>query len=84
VLRGHPFTASRRFDIHRDKKDLTIFGHGPNYCLGANLAQLEMGCMLDAALDFLPPGARLLEERFEWTRLGLFSRAESLPVDFAG
>jgi hypothetical protein len=41
--------------------------------------------MLDAALDFLPPGARLLDDRIRWSEsIGpLFRRLESLPVEFA-
>jgi unspecific monooxygenase len=76
------FPDPDRFDIHRDTKELTIFGRGPHYCLGANLAQLEMGIMLDAALDLIPERATLLEDRIEWMRFGMFSRAETLPVDF--
>ena len=76
------FPAPDRFDIRRDTKELAIFGHGPHYCLGANLAQLEMGIMLDAALDFLPPDAKLLEDRIEWMRMSMFCRAETLPIDF--
>lgn len=38
--------------------------------------------MLDAALDFLPRGARLVEDEIGWMRLGMFSRIEKLPVDF--
>lgn len=76
------FPDPDRFDLHRDTKDLSIFGHGPHYCLGANLAQLEMQIMLDAALDFLPKTARLREDEIEWMRLAMFSRAESLPVLF--
>jgi hypothetical protein len=41
-----------------------------------------MGCMIEAALDFLPSGARLLEDQIEWTRMSIFSRIQSLPVDF--
>lgn len=76
------FPDPDRFDITRDTKALTIFGHGPHYCIGANLAQLEMGCMLDALLDVLPEDAVLLEDEMRWERLGAFSRAASLPVDF--
>ena len=76
------FPDPDRFDLRRDLKDLTIFGHGPHYCLGANLAQLEMAIMLDAALDFIPEGARLLEDEMSWVRQAMFSRVETLPVDF--
>jgi cytochrome P450 len=70
------------FDITRDTKDLTIFGRGQHYCIGANLAQLEMGIIMDAALDVIPEGARLLEDQIEWERVSMFSRMVTLPVDF--
>jgi cytochrome P450 len=76
------FADPDRFDVRRDTRDLTIFGRGPHYCIGANLAQLEMGIMLNAALDVLPEDSHLLEDRIDWFRLGMFSRAESMPVDF--
>jgi unspecific monooxygenase len=77
------FPDPDRFDVTRDTRDLTIFGHGPHYCLGANLARTELRCMFDAALDFLPPGASLREDLIEETRFGSFSRMETLPVEFA-
>lgn len=78
------FEDPDRFDIERDTRSLTIFGHGPHYCIGANLAQLEMGCMLEGILDVLPERAMLLEDEIDWQRLGAFSRAATLPVDFGG
>ncbi len=76
------FPDPDRLDLRRDTRDLTIFGHGPHFCLGANLARAELRCIYDAALDFLPSGARLLEDQIRWARLGMFSRVEALPVDF--
>ncbi len=76
------FPDPDRFDLHRDTRDLTIFGRGTHYCIGANLAQLEMGIMLDAALDVIPEDAKLLDDQIEWMRMAMFSRVESLPVDF--
>jgi len=76
------FPDPDRFDVRRDTKDLTIFGHGPHYCLGANLARAEMRCMVDAALDFLPIGADVLDDQIQWSRMALFSRIEALPVEF--
>jgi hypothetical protein len=38
--------------------------------------------MLDAALDFLPPEARLSEEHIRWGGSEILSRIKSLPVDF--
>ena len=78
------FSDLDRFDVRRDTKDLTIFGHRPHFCLGANLARQELRFIIDAALDFLPPGAKLCEDQIEWTRMSMFSRIETLPVDFGG
>ena len=71
-----------RFDIDRDPKDLLTFGFGPHYCLGSNLAREEMVCMIDAALDFLPPGASFAEDQVEKQAIGLFDRAMTCPIDF--
>ena len=42
------FLNPDRLDLRRDTKALTIFGHGPHFCLGANLARQELGFMFDA------------------------------------
>lgn len=70
------------FDIERNPKDLLTFGSGPHYCLGASLARAELRCMLDAALDFLPPGATFRREDMELAPMGIFKRPASFPVDF--
>jgi cytochrome P450 len=77
------FPDPDRFDIERDTSELTVFGHGPHYCLGVHLAQTEMRGMLDAALDFLPEGARYREDLVEWQRLVFFRRPLNLPVEFS-
>lgn len=76
------FPDPDRFDIERDNSALTIFGHGPHYCIGVHLARSEMRATIDAALDFLPPGARHREDLVEWWRMGTFRRPLSCPVDF--
>ncbi|HZR82917.1 MAG TPA: cytochrome P450 [Candidatus Binatia bacterium] len=78
------FPDPDRFDIARDTTDLTIFGHGPHYCLGVHLALAELRGVVDAALDFLPPGARLRDDLIEWQRMIFFRRPLNLPVDFGG
>jgi cytochrome P450 len=69
-------------DLRRDTKDALAFGHGPHYCIGANLALVELRLMVEAALDFLPPRAQLLEDQIRWSSRGLMSQIGSLPVDF--
>jgi cytochrome P450 len=70
-------------DVERDARELLVFGNGPHYCLGANLARQEMGCMLDAALDIVTPGSRVREELQEFQPMGLFKRPLNLPVEIA-
>ena len=76
------FPKPNELDVGRDTKALTIFGHGPHFCLGANLARQELRCMYEAALDFLPEEARLLEDQIQWRQLAMFTSIETLPVDF--
>jgi unspecific monooxygenase len=71
-----------RLDLRRRPRDLVVFGFGPHYCIGASLARAELRVMLEAALDFLPPGARLLEDQVRWSTKGLANRMKSLPVAF--
>ena len=70
-------------DIDRDTRDSVVFGHGPHYCLGANLARQEMGCMLDAALDILTPGSRVRDDLMEFQSMGIFKRPLNLPIEIA-
>ena len=76
------FPNPNRFDVERNTDDLTIFGLGPHYCLGVHLALAELRCVVDAALDFLPRGARQRPDLVRWQRLIFFRRPENLPVDF--
>jgi cytochrome P450 PksS len=73
-----------RFDVTREVKDLLTFGNGPHYCLGANLARQEMGCMLEALLQILPTGSRFLRDEVEFTNFAFFKRPVTLPVEIAG
>jgi len=72
-----------RFDVTRDVRDLITFGNGPHYCLGANLARQEMGCMIEAMLDFLPPSSRWRRDLTEFQSMGPFRRPVTLPVELA-
>ncbi len=70
------------FDIDRNPQGILTFGLGPHYCLGANLARAELGNIVDAALDFLPRGARVLHDQIETEALGMFDRKVNCPIDF--
>lgn len=76
------FPDPDRFDVERDNSELTIFGRGPHYCIGVHLARAEMAFMLEAALDFMPPGARHRSDLVSWQQTGFFRRPLNLPVDF--
>ena len=49
------FPDPLQFDVGRTPNEhVTFGGGGPHYCLGANLAKLELRVMFDALLDRLP------------------------------
>jgi cholest-4-en-3-one 26-monooxygenase len=49
------FDDPQRFDITRSPNDYVAFGGGgPHFCLGANLAKLEIRVMFEELLDRLP------------------------------
>jgi cytochrome P450 len=48
------FPDPDRFDIKRTPNEHVALGHGEHFCLGANLARLELKVMLDEVLSRLP------------------------------
>ena len=72
-----------RFDIERDLPSgwhLLTFGGGMHYCLGANLARVELGVMLDELLRRLPDMERA--GPMERLRSNLLAGIKHLPVRF--
>ena len=71
-----PFT----FRIDRSPNNHMGFGHGPHFCLGANLARLEIDVMLNAILD------RWFDIEIvgdaTWTRTNRLSGLKTLPIEF--
>lgn len=70
-------------DLERDNREMLVFGHGPHYCLGANLARQEMGSMLDAVLDIVTSGSKVRVDLQEFQPMGFFKRPTNLPVEIA-
>jgi len=73
---GHPF----RFDIRRSPNPHLAFGHGAHFCLGANLARIEMRLVFDALLDRFDEIA--LAGPIEWTRSNKHTGVRHMPVTF--
>jgi cholest-4-en-3-one 26-monooxygenase len=76
------FDDPYRFDIGRDPNPhLGFGGGGPHYCLGANLAKMEINLMFNAIADHMPgirpdgPARRL--------RSGWLNGIKELPVRYA-
>ncbi len=74
------FSDPYRFDIQRHPNDHIAFGYGEHFCLGANLARVELRIMLDALLrrmpDMAPAGP------VERLRSNLLAGIKHLPVTF--
>ncbi|THA24100.1 cytochrome P450 [Streptomyces sp. RKND-216] len=75
------FTDPDRLDVTRETNPHLAFGHGAHYCLGAQLARLELRVALGALLERFP-GIRLAvaPEEVEWKRGGLFRGPRRLPI----
>jgi cytochrome P450 len=48
------FESPDTFDVTRTPNDHLAFGIGPHFCLGANLARLEIRVMFEELLSRLP------------------------------
>jgi cytochrome P450 len=69
------------FDIHRNPKDVIIFGGGRHFCLGHRLARMSMRIAVEELLARFP-NARLADLDYEPTYAGSVGelRIESLPM----
>ena len=67
-----------RFDIRRSPNPHLAFGHGSHFCLGANLARLEIRLVLDAILHRF--AAIELAGPMEWTRSNKHTGVRHMPV----
>ena len=75
------FARSMEFDITRDPNPHLSFGHGLHYCLGANLARLEMRVVFE---ELLPAFERYeLVSPVEWTRSNRHTGIRHLVVSLS-
>jgi len=75
------FDDPHRFDVTREPNDHVTFGPGgPHFCLGANLARLEIRIMFEELMRRLPD----IEQAGEPSRLrsNFISGIKHLPVRF--
>ncbi|WP_334144515.1 cytochrome P450 [Rhabdothermincola sp.] len=71
-----------RFDVAREPNRHLAFGHGGHFCLGANLARLEIRLVFEALLDRVR-GCELAGP-VEWTRSNKHTGVRHMPVRFLG
>jgi len=72
------FAHAVEFDVRRDPNPHLAFGHGVHFCLGANLARLEMRVVFEELLAAFIGGE--LAGCVEWTRSNRHTGIRHLPL----
>jgi cholest-4-en-3-one 26-monooxygenase len=76
------FAQPDKFDIMRDPNPHLAFGgHGAHYCIGANLARLEVEVIFNVIADRMPDIAKVGEPRR--LRHAWINGIKELPVRYA-
>jgi len=75
------FPDPHRFDVERSPNEHVAFGGGgPHFCLGANLARMEIRALFDAVLRRLPDME--LAGPVERLRSNFINGIKHMPVSF--
>lgn len=76
------FDNPEQFDITRNPNDHVAFGFGAHFCLGNQMARLEMRMMVEQLTSRLPDLARADGEPLHHRDANFVSGIESMPVTF--
>ncbi|AYJ51324.1 cytochrome P450 [Rhodococcus sp. P1Y] len=77
------FDEPEKFDILRNPNPHVGFGgHGAHYCIGANLARMEINLMFNAIADHIPDISKLGDPRR--LRSGWLNGVKEFQVDYTG
>ena len=76
------FERPDTFDVRRQPNDHVAFGFGSHFCLGNQLARLELRVMFEQLLDRLPDIAQVADAPIAHRPANFVSGIESLPVIF--
>jgi len=77
------FEEPERFDITRHPNPHVAFGIGAHFCMGANIARMELRCMFDAILNRLPRLERAESGEVEISAPAFACGLTTLPVRVA-
>jgi cytochrome P450 family 142 subfamily A polypeptide 1 len=80
----HVFERPFEFDIRRTPNEHVAFGFGAHYCLGANLARLELRVLFEELLDQLPDLELVDRAEPAYRPANFVSGYETLPVRRGG
>jgi cytochrome P450 len=77
------FSRADQLDITRDPNPHVAFGHGPHFCIGAQLARVELQVSLETILSRMP-GLRIAvpESDLAWETQSLLRGLAAFPVSW--